>query len=46
VGEQGLAVQGALSVSLGVWLDQLTDAGLALELMAKGTKYYKDDDWN
>jgi DNA-binding PadR family transcriptional regulator len=25
---------------------QLTDAGLALELTAKGTKYYKDKDLN
>ena len=33
---------GAMSVSPGVWLYQLTDDGLALELTAKGTKYYKD----
>jgi len=25
---------------------QLTDKGLALELTAKGTKYYKDSDLN
>jgi len=25
---------------------QLTDKGLALEITAKGTKYYKDDDLN
>jgi len=25
---------------------QLTDKGVALELTAKGTKYYKDDDLN
>ena len=37
---------GALSVSPGVWLYQLTDDGLAAELTAKGTKYYKDDDLN
>ena len=37
---------GALSVSPGVWLYQLTDDGLALELTAKGTKYYKDADLN
>jgi lipid-binding SYLF domain-containing protein len=37
---------GALSVTPGVWLYQLTDDGLALELTAKGTKYYKDDDLN
>ena len=46
VGGKGLALQGALSVSPGVWLYQLTDTGLALELTAKGTKYYKDDDLN
>jgi hypothetical protein len=37
---------GALSVTPGVWLYQLTDDGLALELTAKGTKYYKDDELN
>ncbi len=45
-GEKGGAIQGAMSVSPGVWVYQLTDAGLALELTAKGTKYYKDDDLN
>jgi lipid-binding SYLF domain-containing protein len=43
---EGVALQGALSVSPGVWLYQLTETGLALELTAKGTKYYKDDDLN
>ena len=37
---------GALSVTPGVWLYQLSDDGLALELTAKGTKYYKDDELN
>lgn len=37
---------GALSVSPGVWLYQLTGDGLALELTVKGTKYYKDDELN
>jgi lipid-binding SYLF domain-containing protein len=37
---------GALSVSPGVWLYQLTDEGVAAELTAKGTKYYKDADLN
>jgi lipid-binding SYLF domain-containing protein len=37
---------GAMSVSPGVWLYQLTDDGLAVELTAKGTKYYKDTDLN
>ena len=43
---EGAAMLGALSVSPGVWLYQLTDDGLALELTVKGTKYYKDDDLN
>jgi hypothetical protein len=33
-------------VSPGVWVYQLTETGVALELTAKGTKYYKDDDLN
>lgn len=43
---QGVALAGAMSVSPGVWLYQLTDEGLAVELTAKGTKYYKDSDLN
>ena len=46
VSDQGGALAGAMSVSPGVWLYQLTDDGLALELTAKGTKYYKDDGLN
>lgn len=46
LGEQGASFAGAMAVSPGVWLYQLTDDGLALELTAKGTKYYKDDDLN
>jgi lipid-binding SYLF domain-containing protein len=45
-GEKGAAFAGAVSVSPGVWLYQLTDEGVAVELTAKGTKYYKDDDLN
>lgn len=46
-GGQGKEVfAGALSVSPGVWLYQLTDDGLAVELTAKGTKYYKDAELN
>ena len=45
-GDTGAAFQGAISVSPGVWVYQLTESGLALELTAKGTKYYKDDDLN
>jgi hypothetical protein len=45
-GDKGAAMVGASSVSDGVWMYQLTDKGLALELTAKSTKYYKDDDLN
>jgi lipid-binding SYLF domain-containing protein len=41
-GDQGGSLAGALAVAPGVWLYQITDTGLALELTAKGTKYYKD----
>ena len=42
----GGAYEGAANVSEGVWMYQLTDNGLAAEITAKGTKYYKDDDLN
>jgi len=42
----GGSIQGAVSVSPGVWMYQLTDKGLALELTGKGTKYSKDDELN
>jgi len=45
-GDKGASYQGAASVSPGVWLYQLTDTGLAAEITAKGTKYYKDNDLN
>lgn len=45
-GDQGGALAGALSVSDGVWMYQLTDKGLALEATLKGTKYWKDSDLN
>ncbi|MBU3759248.1 MAG: hypothetical protein FGM27_04885 [Candidatus Omnitrophica bacterium] len=45
-GHTGGAYQGAVAIAPGIWLYQLTDAGLALELTAKGTKYYKDNDLN
>jgi lipid-binding SYLF domain-containing protein len=45
-GDGGGALQGAVSVSPGVWMYQMTDKGLALELTGKGTKYSKDDDLN
>jgi lipid-binding SYLF domain-containing protein len=43
---EGGSLTGAISPSPGVWLYQLVNDGLALELTAKGTKYYKDDDLN
>jgi lipid-binding SYLF domain-containing protein len=45
-GDGGGSLQGAASVSPGVWMYQLTDKGVALELTGKGTKYFKDDDLN
>ena len=45
-GDKGGSFQGAMAVSPGVWFYQLTDDGLAAELTAKGTKYYKDGDLN
>ena len=45
-GDQGGAYQGAVAVAPGIWIYQITDKGLALELTAKGTKYYKDSDLN
>jgi lipid-binding SYLF domain-containing protein len=43
---KGGAMAGAASVSEGVWMYQLTEKGLAAEIAATGTKYYKDDDLN
>lgn len=43
---KGGAMAGAASVSDGVWMYQLTEKGLAAEITATGTKYYKDDDLN
>ena len=45
-GEQGAALDGAISVSPGVWMFQVTRDGLAAELVVKGTKYLKDPDLN
>jgi lipid-binding SYLF domain-containing protein len=44
--KDGKSYQGAIDVSDGVWLYQLTDKGLALELTVKGSKYYQDKDLN
>jgi lipid-binding SYLF domain-containing protein len=45
-GDKGGSMAGATSVSDGVWMYQMTDKGLAAEITAKSTKYYKDDDLN
>lgn len=45
-GDRGAAFQGAIAIAPGVWVYQLTDKGLALELTVKGTKYYRDKDLN
>lgn len=39
---KGVGFAGAVSVSPGVWVYQITDTGLAAELTVKGTKYYRD----
>jgi lipid-binding SYLF domain-containing protein len=43
---KGGSMAGAASVADGVWMYQLTDKGVALEITAKSTKYYKDNDLN
>ena len=45
-GTTGGAVAGAVSVSPGVWIYQLTDTGIAPQLTVKGTKYYRDNQLN
>jgi lipid-binding SYLF domain-containing protein len=45
-GSTGLALDGAVSVSPGVWLYQNTSSGLMAEIGIKGTKYYKDTTLN
>jgi lipid-binding SYLF domain-containing protein len=43
---KGGAMSGAAPVADGVWLYQLTEAGLNLSVTATGAKYYKDDKLN
>ncbi|HTT23767.1 MAG TPA: YSC84-related protein [Candidatus Sulfotelmatobacter sp.] len=45
-GQSGAAYSGAVEVSPGVWVYQITKNGIALQLTLQGTKYYKDDDLN
>ena len=44
--DKGGSMQGAASVSEGIWMYQMTDKGVALEITAKSTKYSKDKDLN
>jgi lipid-binding SYLF domain-containing protein len=44
--QEGGALAGAITIRPGVWLYQLTEKGLALDLTIKGTKYYRDSDLN
>ena len=44
--DKGASFEGAMVIKPGVWLYQITEEGLALELTGKGTKYYKDGDLN
>ena len=45
-GDKGGSMAGAVSVSDGVWMYQMTEKGLAAEITAKSTKYYRDNDLN
>ena len=45
-GDKGVALQGAIIVSPGVWVYQMTDKGLVLDATLKGTKYYKNNELN
>lgn len=45
-GGQGGGYAGAIPVSPGVWVYQLTGDGLAASLTVKGSKYYKANDLN
>lgn len=45
-GRGGELHSGALSLRSGVWLYQLSDSGLALDITAKGTRYYRDKKLN
>ena len=45
-GEKGDAWAGAVDVTPGIKLYQITENGLALQATIQGTKYWKDDDLN
>ncbi len=40
-GHEGEAFAGAVAVAPGVWVYQITEAGLALQVTLQGTKYYR-----
>ncbi|MCB2226360.1 MAG: hypothetical protein KQH53_06740 [Desulfarculaceae bacterium] len=44
--DEGAGYAGAISVSPGVWMYQMTDQGVSMEATGKATKYYKDKDLN
>lgn len=46
INDNGASFEGAVAIAPGVWLYQLTDTGLALELTVKGTRYYRDSGLN
>lgn len=43
---KGGSMEEAVPIGTDLWLYQITDAGLAMELTVKGTKYLKDDGLN
>jgi len=43
-GSSGGSLEGAVQISDGVWIYQMTTKGLAAELAVKGTNYYRDKD--
>ncbi|MDQ0204227.1 lipid-binding SYLF domain-containing protein [Pectinatus haikarae] len=45
-GVSGDSLEGAVMVSPGVWIYQMTTKGLAVEVAVKGTNYYKDKNLN
>jgi lipid-binding SYLF domain-containing protein len=45
-GTGGGLFNGAVEVQPGVWLRQISDAGIAHDLTVEGTKYFKDPELN
>jgi lipid-binding SYLF domain-containing protein len=42
----GAGLTGAVALGPEIWVYQLTDDGLALELTLKGTRFFKDEELN